>query len=70
MRSNYQFGRAELVEPYALRRTVDGRLLLLTIQAASGADRGYVVADLQGVEITTQPFEPRYRIELTGLSVR
>lgn len=56
-------GQHRLIEPYSLRQTRDGNIVLHAIRADSGAHRSYRVDRIQGVVATTTPFTPRYAIE-------
>ncbi len=58
-------GTRRLIEPYSLRRTRDGNLLLYAVKHATAEDRSYRVDRIQGTSVTQTPFEPRYAIELT-----
>ncbi len=60
----YQNSR-RLIEPYSLRRTKDGNLLLYAVRHRSGEDRSYRVDRIESVDITETSFIPRYAIELT-----
>lgn len=51
-----------IVEPYSLRRTLDGHLLLFVVNDR-GLLRGYRVDRIAGIRPTTQSFTPRYRVE-------
>lgn len=57
--------RYRLIEPYSLRRTLDGNLLLYAVKHISGEIRSYRVDRIQGAEISKEPFIPRYIIELS-----
>jgi predicted nucleotidyltransferase component of viral defense system len=54
------------IEPYSLRRTRDGNLLLYAVKHNTGEDRSYRVDRIQGAEVTKIPFTPKYAIELTA----
>ena len=56
-------GRHRLIEPYSLRRTRDGHILLHAIRADRGENRAYRVDRIQSVDVTNHPFTPRYLIE-------
>lgn len=58
-------GSHRLIEPYSLRRTREGNLLLYAVKHDTGEDRSYRVDRIQGAQITKIPFTPRYVIELT-----
>jgi predicted nucleotidyltransferase component of viral defense system len=54
-----------LIEPYSLRKTRDGNLLLFAVKHNTGDLRSYRVDRIQNVEITKQMYTPRYAVELT-----
>ncbi|ABW66624.1 nucleotidyl transferase AbiEii/AbiGii toxin family protein [Desulfosudis oleivorans] len=54
-----------LIEPYSLRRSQAGNLLLFTIRHNTNEPRSYRVDRIQGAEITDTPFVPEYTVELT-----
>lgn len=60
-------GRAGLriIEPYSLRRTQAGELLLYAVRSADGQDRSYRVDRILGARATKQAFTPRYEVELS-----
>ena len=60
----YQNSR-RLIEPYSLRRTREGNLLLFAVRHQTGEDRSYRVDRIQGAEVTKEPFTPKYMVELT-----
>lgn len=60
-------GQTRLIEPYALRRTRDGNIVLHAIRADSGEHRSYRVDRIQSVTATTHPFTPRYVIEFASV---
>ena len=51
-----------LIEPYALRRSSEGQLLLYVVNE-SGELRNYRVDRIQGVIIQPESFAPRYQVE-------
>jgi predicted nucleotidyltransferase component of viral defense system len=51
-----------VVEPYALRRSRDGNLLLMVVNDR-GLVRSYRVDRVAGIRVTDQAFRPRYRVE-------
>jgi len=59
-------GATRLIEPYSLRRTRDGHLVLHATRHNTGEARSYRVDRIQGAEATTEPFIPRYAIEFTA----
>jgi predicted nucleotidyltransferase component of viral defense system len=58
-------GSQRLIEPYSLRRTQEGNLLLHAVKHQSGEPRSYHVDRIQGAEATQEPFVPRYAIEFS-----
>ncbi|MFO8049847.1 MAG: nucleotidyl transferase AbiEii/AbiGii toxin family protein, partial [Desulfosudaceae bacterium] len=54
-----------LIEPYSLRRSKEGNLLLFAIRHNTNEPRSYRVDRIQGAEITNTPFVPKYAVELT-----
>ena len=62
-------GHHRLIEPYSLRRTRIGNILLHAIRADSGAHRSYRVDRIQSVAVTTRPFRPRYVVEFSAAGV-
>jgi len=62
---NLTYNRTQrIIEPYSLRRTSDGNLLLYAIKHNTGEIRSYRVDRIQGVEVTKTMFTPKYLIEL------
>ncbi len=55
----------QVIEPYSLRRTKDGNLLLYAVKHESGEDRAYRVDRIRNVEVTKISFTSRYVVELT-----
>lgn len=58
-------GSTRIIEPYALRRSRVGNLLVYAIKAETGEVRAYRVDRIEGVRVTDQAFTPRYAIELS-----
>lgn len=56
-------GRKRIIEPYSLRRTMEGKLLLHAIKVNTREHRSYRVDRIESVEVTNQPFTPVYAIE-------
>ncbi len=56
-------GRHRLIEPYSLRQTRAGKILLHAIRADGGGSRSYRVDRIESVSVTKQPFTPQYEIE-------
>lgn len=58
-----------LIEPYSLRRTKDGNLILHAIKVESGEARSYRVDRIESVKVTKRVFKPRYEIEFSPLGI-
>lgn len=54
------------IEPYSLRRTKAGDLLLYAVRSRDGQDRSYRVDRIRGARTTQQSFIPRYAVELSA----
>lgn len=59
-------GSTRLIEPYSMRRSQAGNLLVYALKHETGEVRAYRVDRIQGVQITDMPFTPRYAIELSA----
>ena len=55
-----------IIEPYSLRRTRAGYFLLYGVKAETGELRAYRVDRIESINVTTIPFKPRFRVELTS----
>ena len=53
------------VEPYSLRRTSEGEIILHIEKTGANEHRTYRVDRIRGVEVTNETFVPRHRIELS-----
>ena len=53
------------IEPYSLRRSRTGDVLLMAVRSDSGQSRSYLVSSILGVTPTQISFAPRFPIELT-----
>jgi hypothetical protein len=58
-------GSVRRIEPYSLRRTGAGEILLFAIRSDTGDSRSYRLDRIQGAKVSDQNFSPRYVIELT-----
>ena len=58
-------GSRRLIEPYSMRMTKDGNLLLAAVKHDTGETRSYRVDRIESAEASTVSFTPRYVIELT-----
>lgn len=54
-----------LIEPYSLRRSKAGDLLLFAVRHETNESRSYRVDRIQGAEVSNSSFTPKYVIELT-----
>ena len=61
-------GTDRLIEPYSLRRTRDGNLLLYAVKHTTGENRSYRVDRIQDAKATNISFQPKYAIELAETS--
>jgi len=59
-------GSTRLIEPYSLRRTRDGNLVLHSLRHDSGAHRSYRVDRIQSARATAVPFTPSYAVEFSS----
>ncbi len=55
-----------LIEPYSLRKTREGNILLHAVRHEDGQPRSYRVDRIQGATATNVSFSPKYTIELTA----
>jgi hypothetical protein len=53
------------IEPYSLRRTHAGDILLYAVKTESGEPRSYRLDRIESAQATSQAFTPRYAVELT-----
>ncbi|MDP9013431.1 MAG: WYL domain-containing protein [Pseudomonadota bacterium] len=61
---HYQ-GSVRRVDPYSLRRTRAGAILLFAIRTEDGESRSYRLDRIEGATITDEIFTPKFAIELT-----
>jgi hypothetical protein len=60
--------KVRLIEPYSLRRTKEGNILLHAVERVSSFEtqpKSYRIDHIQGAEVTKTTFVPKYQIELT-----
>ena len=60
-------GTKRLIEPYTLRRTKDGYLLLYAVKAQTHELRSYRVDRIQSIQVTNTPFKARYAVEFSSV---
>lgn len=53
------------IEPYPLRRTMDGNIILHAYDQDRSDHRSFRVDRLMAVNVTQIPFKPRYQVEFT-----
>ena len=56
-------GSIRRIEPYSLRVSRAGNLLLYALRADGSGMRSYSVGEIQSVKVTNQPFTPKFRVE-------
>jgi hypothetical protein len=54
-----------VIEPYSLRRTQAGDIVLHAVRSDNQQHRSYRIDRIRGARATQRPFTPRYAIELT-----
>ncbi len=54
------------IEPYSLRRSRNGNLLLYGVKIESREIRCYSVGKIQGIKVTTKPFQPVVPVEFSA----
>ena len=59
---------APTIEPYSVRRTSAGDLLLFGVKVDTGESRSYRLDRIRSATVTRQAFRPRYAVELTTAS--
>ena len=57
-------GSVRRIEPYSLRRTLEGNVVLHAIRSRGGEHRSYRVDRIDGAQVTRESFVPRYTVEL------
>jgi predicted DNA-binding transcriptional regulator YafY len=60
---HYQ-GSVRRIEPYSLRRTRAGAILLFAVRTQNGESRSYRLDRIEGTVITDETFTPKFAIEL------
>ncbi|MBL1150085.1 MAG: WYL domain-containing protein [Armatimonadetes bacterium] len=59
-------GSIRIVEPYSLRKTQDGNLVLHAVRTDSREHRSYRVDRIQSVRVTGRSFIPQYAVEFSA----
>ena len=58
-------GSIRRIEPYSLRQTREGNIVLHAIRVGDGEHRSYRVDRIDGAQVTRESFVPRYAVELS-----
>ena len=58
-------GSIRRIEPYSLRQTREGNIVLHAIRVGDGEHRSYRVDQIDGAQVTRESFVPRYAVELS-----
>ncbi|MFA5029068.1 MAG: nucleotidyl transferase AbiEii/AbiGii toxin family protein [Candidatus Methylomirabilota bacterium] len=58
-------GSVRRIEPYSLRRTKAGEILLRAVRTESGEARNYRLDRIEGAKVSSQVFTPRFEVELS-----
>lgn len=56
-------GSVRRIEPYSLRRTRDGHIVLHAVRRDTGEPRSYRIDRIQSARVTKQPFVPAFPVE-------
>lgn len=59
-------GKVRIAEPYSLRRKRTGNLVLYAWEDGARHIKAFNSSKMHDVQVTAEPFVPRYRVELTG----
>jgi predicted nucleotidyltransferase component of viral defense system len=60
-------GTKRILEPYSLRQSKEGNLILYSFKVSENQMKAYRIDRIQGVEITQSVFKPRFRIEFPAV---
>jgi predicted nucleotidyltransferase component of viral defense system len=58
--------KLRIAEPYSFRRKSNGNLLLYAWEDGAPSIKAFITTEMYDVEVTNQPFQPKYRVEFTG----
>ncbi|MCB1119520.1 MAG: WYL domain-containing protein, partial [Chlamydiia bacterium] len=56
----------QLIEPYSLRQSLEGNILLMAVRADNGEVRSYRVDGIYDVKVASQKFAARYEVEISA----
>lgn len=59
-----------IIEPYSLRKTRSGQLTLYAVESETGEVRSYAVDQIQSIRATSESFEPRFAVDVSGPGLR
>jgi predicted nucleotidyltransferase component of viral defense system len=62
-------GSIRRIEPYSLRQTKAGEILLCAVRAESGEARSYRLDRIEGAQVTSHVFTARYEVELSPVVI-
>lgn len=57
--------KSRVIEPYSLRETKDGNILLYAVRADDGGNRSYRIEQINSASVTQREFVPRHQVELS-----
>lgn len=62
--------KARLIEPYNLKRTLEGNIILVAIESKGNEWKSFRIDRIQNIKVTATPFKPQYDITLTPFTQR
>jgi len=57
-------GKERIVEPYSFRQSRDGNRLFIGFERDAAAIRSYSLSKIESVQVTNEPYSPRYPVEI------
>ena len=61
--------RTYMVEPYSLRKTRSGQLILYTVVSDTGSVSAYRVDQIDSLNVTTTAFTPKFALDVVDTSI-
>lgn len=58
-------GSIRIIEPYSLRKTKDGNLILHAVKVDNSEARSYRVDRIESIKVVNRPFAPKFEIEFS-----
>ena len=58
-----------MVEPYSLRKTRSGQLILYTVVSDTGSVSAYHVDQIDSLNVTTTAFTPKFALDVVDASL-